>query len=607
MLIYKIEKSNVINFKNNIIKKFSSLTNPYPNIKDEELKQKVKFLNSINLTFVIGLFLLFLTRFSFLIFDYKPEKLFEVFLPLLLSFFSLIAFRIGKSKYYKATLHLLMMIPLFGIWLDLPVYLSNPDANQTLINSTLVLGIVIVLSGLIYSDNKIFIILILSCIDLYLFYAVQLQYPINWVMPKLFFLIIVTVLTVLGLRFRSKTFNKLLTKTQELKKEKEKAELADKAKSIFLANISHEIRTPLNLINGYTEILSDTNLNEEQVKCVNAVSSANANLLRIVNDILDLNMIEKQKYSIKQTSFNIYQFLTNMNQFKIWALKKDLNFEFVIDQNIPTMLLGDYNRIEQILHNIVDNAVKFTPKGSIEIKIELINETNNHSVILFKVIDTGIGIPKEIQPRVYDAFVQGKSELSQNTGGVGLGLSISKRLVDLMDGKIWFDSKIDVGTTFFVLLTFEKNYIIVKTDMSPTDESILSNNLCNSKRILLVDDLPDNLELIKLYLKALTLDLTLAYDGAQAVELIKSNNFDLIIMDIRMPVMDGNTAIKLIREWEIKNNKSPTPIVAVTAYAMKEEKQKSLKAGFTDYLSKPVKKEDLLKVVKQLITDSVLL
>jgi signal transduction histidine kinase/ActR/RegA family two-component response regulator len=531
--------------------------------------------------------------------------------PLSTFFWGLLSFSvflIGKSKYYKIILPYAFIFALIVPWSFVPIYNINPDAEHVLINATLTLSVGIVVAGFLYSEKKTFFVSILSFIDLYLFYGVYLGYPMFWITSKLFFLILMAIFTLIALKLRNNTYNRLIKQSEilkdqseELKSQKEKAESADKAKSLFLANVSHEIRTPLNLISGYSKILSETSLTEEQLKHINTIQNGSNNLLQIIEDLLDLNLIEKGKIVLKYSNFDIFDFVENLTEhYKNRAIQKDLKFELSVDKNIPSILIGDSKRIRQVINNLINNAIKYTIKGSIKVSLDLINETQNNCEILLKVKDTGVGIPKKMQNTVFEAFVQGDPEYSQKLGGIGLGLSISKKLVDLMGAKIWFESEAYVGTSFFVkfkLAKPHKGYIHIPSIIIEPDYQMIRKSL----KILIVDDMQDNLELLKLFLKPIQAEIMLAYDGDQAVELVKSNNYDLILMDIRMPKMDGNTAVKLIREWELNyEHKHNIPIIALTAYAMKDEQLKSLDAGFTMHLSKPVNKEALIEIVSQL-------
>ncbi len=376
--------------------------------------------------------------------------------------------------------------------------------------------------------------------------------------------------------------------------------MANKAKSVFLANMSHEIRTPLNGILGTLQLLSLTSLSSEQQKYIETARTSGNNLLNIINDVLDFSKIEAGKINIRKELFSPRELLHSVvSSFEAFVADRDVQFTVTIDQKIPEQLITDPARLHQIFSNIIGNAVKFTERGEINIRMHY--DTNEITSRLKCVIsDTGIGIPEKHNQKLFTPFFQIESSYKKRYKGTGLGLSIVKQLVTLLGGTIHLENRPHGGTK----VTFDVETEQARTDDRPANIQTPQPQRTNHRTfsLLLVEDEPINREILKALLEKFDHHVTLAENGKKALELLEqANNFDCILMDVQMPEMDGLETTAIIRSEQKFNAIADIPIIALTAFAMKEDKENFLAAGMNDYLSKPVSIEELVKKLNTLL------
>jgi CheY-like chemotaxis protein len=357
--------------------------------------------------------------------------------------------------------------------------------------------------------------------------------------------------------------------------------------------MSHEIRTPLNAVIGLSEILMMENPKEDQVELLRSIKFSGENLLVLINDILDFSKIEEGKIKIENTSFDSNQLLTNLkNTFKSKAENKNLEFNLSVDEEIPEKLNGDPHRLSQILVNLIDNAIKFTEEGRIDVRVNCLDKTNEDIKIKFSVCDTGIGISEEEQEKIFERFEQATSETTRKFGGSGLGLAIIRNLLWLQDTNIHVNSKPGEGSEFFFELKFGLSKLKDPEEKRKENLKEFESEDIASTHILLVEDNEMNMKVAKRFLQRWDYKIDTAENGLEALDKFKANSYDLILMDLHMPEMDGWEASTAIREFENGTSRK-TPIIALTADVMINDLDKLYSAGMNDYVTKPFNSNEL--------------
>lgn len=398
----------------------------------------------------------------------------------------------------------------------------------------------------------------------------------------------------------------------ELKKAKGLAENASKLKSEFLSRMSHEIRTPLNAIIGVTNFMLEENIGPEVESNLQLIQSSSQNLLDIVNDILDYSNLETGRIKRENIRFNVHNLIRDIvRTHRNKAAAKNIEFNYSIDPNIPLNVIGDASALSQVLVNIVDNAIKFTPAGTVDLLVDSTEIVNGEIAVKFTVADTGIGIDPQDQHAIFDLFTQIDSGTTRRYGGVGLGLTITKALVELMGGTITLESKVNKGSKFCFVINLqiadlakpkkEKN-IEIEAPQQDVENNIPAEPKktiqLNELSILLVEDNNINQFVAKQLLEKYKIKVTIADNGQDALEKLENQKFDLILMDIQMPIMNGFEATEHIRAGKNGINEISIPIVALSADVFPETKEKAIQMGMNDFITKPIKQAELIEKIQ---------
>lgn len=388
---------------------------------------------------------------------------------------------------------------------------------------------------------------------------------------------------------RKKSNVLLEEKNQELELAKTKAEKANKARADFLSTVSHELRTPLNAINGITHLLLEEHPKASQLDYLNSLKFSGNYLLTFINEILEINRIESEAIEVEQLSFNLKELTENLqNSLKELAIINNNRFSIQLDPAMPNQVVSDPTKLSQILLNLINNALKFTKNGEVHVTTKVLQLEGDNINIEFKVADTGIGIPEDKLESVFDSFSQGSIEINRKYGGTGLGLSIVKRLIEILSGTITLESQVGKGSTFTVVLPFR----LSKEDDVPQNQFTYNDHVFKNKKVLLIEDNKINQMITKKMVENKAMICEVIDNGEDAIQSVKNNRYDLVLMDVHLPGINGTIATQTIRTFDTQ-----TKIIALTAISLNENREMLLSFGMNDVITKPFNPEEFYHII----------